>query len=389
MRILFTRFPLQSHYGGAEVQTLTLMKGLRERGHEVSFLGSCPVLLAESVKCKVKSEELRLGPPPVTKWGAVSFAWRRWGMKRKLIVALTTLLERRPQGGVERPPPDFSTRAPRSVEESGVVLMLSLSEKLLLTDWLTKQGVRVFWIEHDRVGRWLTRNPWLPRLRTLSTLATTVVVSDLSRDIYLTLGWPEERTMSIPNGIDLQRFTPSQRGTRNEERGTLRVGCVARLTHDKGVDLLIEAVAKLSDVELTIVGTGKEELNLREQINQSTNKRINLLPHTPDLPNFYTSQDVMTLPSREHDPFGLVAAEAMASGVPVIVTDACGIARHLREGEALIVPAGSAEALREAIEKVRDPSLRSSLATSGRAAALDQFGADRMVAEYAALLEER
>src|SRR3989338_938139 len=89
MRILFTRFPLESRFGGAEVQTLALMKGLRARGHDVEFLGSCDVLLREAASYQLSAISLESGPPPVTKWGAISFWWRQWGMKGKLIKAIS------------------------------------------------------------------------------------------------------------------------------------------------------------------------------------------------------------------------------------------------------------------------------------------------------------
>src|SRR5262245_15941040 len=73
MHILFTRFPLESRMGGAEVQTLVLMKGLRDRGHDVMFLGSCHVLLEETGKLRIENKKLKIGPPPVTKWHVVNF----------------------------------------------------------------------------------------------------------------------------------------------------------------------------------------------------------------------------------------------------------------------------------------------------------------------------
>jgi len=60
MNILFTRFSLESAYGGAEVQTLSLMKGLKEKGHEMIFLGSCPVLLEQTEKLKIKNVKCKI-----------------------------------------------------------------------------------------------------------------------------------------------------------------------------------------------------------------------------------------------------------------------------------------------------------------------------------------
>jgi glycosyltransferase involved in cell wall biosynthesis len=336
------------------------MKGLQNAGHEISFLGSCPTLLEETAKLEIGNWKLEIGDPPVTKWGAVSFVWRKFFMKKKLLRYCATALH-----------PD-------------AVLMLSLSEKLLLTNWLTKRGVKVFWIEHDRVGRWLTHNPWLLRLRKLSKLATTVVVSNLSKEIYERLGWLPERIVAIPNGIEPERFFPTPDPNPNSSK--LRVGCVARLTHDKGVDLLIDAVAGLLNVECTIVGTGKVQQSLQERAHRYTGIPIHFLPSVPDVADFYRSQDVIVLPSREHDPFGLVIAEAMACGTPTIVTDACGIASYLNEDESLIVKAGSSEALKGALREAQEERLRSLLREHGSQAARERFSSEKMVESYRKLL---
>ncbi len=99
MRILFTRFPLESIYGGAEMQTLSLMKGLRERGHEVAFLGSCQVLLEKAISYQLSAIRLDIGSPPVTKWGAVSFLWRHNRMRKKLLAFLRPPLPNPPPKG--------------------------------------------------------------------------------------------------------------------------------------------------------------------------------------------------------------------------------------------------------------------------------------------------
>ena len=349
MRILFTRFPLESTLGGAEIQTLSLIKGLSERGHDVSFLGNCPVLTKAVADYGLRITKLDIGIPPVTKWAAGSFIWR----KRKMQQLLTHALE---------------IRNPKSE----IIVMLSLSEKLLLTEAAVAKGIRVFWIEHDRVGPWLKRNPWLRTLRKLSGSVTTICVSELSRKIYVDLGWDAKKVVVIPNGIDLGRFAagsgphPQPFSPREKGAGTLKIGCIARLSPEKGVDVLIKVVTDLSDATLTIIGTGPDSKKIHNQLrrrNEETKKRIRILPVVSDVGTFYKLIDVLVLPSRDNDPFGLVAAEAMACGTPVIVTDQCGIAGYLTDGrDALIVRADSVSSLQEAILRMQDPDFRSRIA---------------------------
>lgn len=372
MRILITRFPFESARGGAESQTVTLARGLRARGHDVHFLGSCPVLLEWLANEGVPVHRLSIGKPPVTIWLAISFFWRRFTMSRTLKKAFRELCL---QGNFDG------------------VLMLSLSEKILLTNTVIGAGAKVLWVEHDRVGRWLSQSPFLGTLRYLSSFVTTIPVSELSERMYVALGWPQESVHAIPNGIEFAKFNGTT--VMDKPACEMHVGCVARLSPDKGVDVLLEAVADMPHVALTIVGQGREDTFIQTWIETITLKegisppRIRLLPFATDLGAFYRSMDVLVLPSREHDPFGLVAAEAMSQGVAVIISDKCGIAQQLHTGvDALVVRGGDTGTLKEALEQMlKNPDMRKALGEEGRRSALRQFKADGMVSEYENLLK--
>lgn len=378
MRLLFTRFPLESAHGGAENQTMWLSTGLREKGHTVSFIGSCAVLLQTFSASGFDATQLAIGVPPVTKWSAVSFLWRRKEMQKSLIDALDALPER----------PD-------------AIFMLSLSEKLLLTDYAHSKGIKVFWIEHDRIGPWLTLNPWLPALKKASTHAVMICVSELSRKLYIEMGFDPARVIAIPNGVPSPSSpAPFSRGEKGrsqlhphspppsgEEGLGVRVGCIARLSPEKGIDVLLHALENIPEVSLDIVGTGPDEGYLRTLIHQDTERmggeRICIKKSVASLDDFYAEIDVLVLPSREHDPFGLVVAEAMVRGVPVIMTDACGIAGYLRrEIDALIVRANDPHELAEAIRRILEPSLRKSVSEQGQKTARALFSVERMVDGY-------
>lgn len=368
MKILFTRFPLESADGGAENQTQWLTEGLRARGYEVSFVGSCPVLLRRARECKMKNVECRIGPPPVTKWSAISFFWRRHVMKKALMRAIDALSEK----------PD-------------AIFMLSLSEKLLMSEELAARGIRIFWVEHDRIGPWLSLNPWLGALKRAAEHATIVCVSAVSRALYLKMGFDPEKVISIPNGVPPSP-DPFPREGRNA--GEVRVGTVARLDPEKGIDVLIQSVEHLPEVTLSILGTGREEAYLRSLIAADTERmgqeRIHLISRVDDLAAFYRSLDIFVLPSSDHDPFGLVAAEAMMQGVATIVTDACGISGSLKaHEEALIVPAGDPKKLSMAIGSLLDVPRRDRLAKAGMQAARERLSVSTMVDRYDRLLRSQ
>ncbi len=363
MKILFTRFPLESALGGAEIQTISLMEELRKRGHTVEFLGSCQTLLRLCHERGFPAWELRIGPPPVTKWGVVSFLWRRRSVRKVLAEAL------------------------ESFGDLHALVMLSMTEKLLLTSAATEKKLRVLWVEHDRIGRWLKRNPWLRLLRARSKRVTTVVVSDLSRTLYVKkLKWDPAKTVTIPNGIDLDRFAhvkPHRAGRR------LHLGCVARLSKEKGVDVLIEAITDLPTMTLDIVGTGPLEKEWQVLSSTRGNRERIRFFREMHLDDFYGTIDALVLPSRDHDPFGLVAAEAMSIGIPVIVTDACGIAGSMRDGvHGRVVKAGSSEAMRTALLSLQHTDKRHAWAKAGQKLVRERFTLKAMVDAYESLLRK-
>jgi len=367
VKILFTRFPLESAHSGAEAQSIALMKGLKEHGHAVAFLGSCPTLLVLCQQHNIACASLDIGPPPVSKKTLLTFPLRKYKMQKDLTGALD----------------QFCSHG------LGALFMLSLSEKLLLTKPAVDAGIRVFWVEHDSIGPWLTKNPYLPQLRRLSKLVTTIAVSDLSRKLYVDLGWDPQKVVGIPNGIDPNRFVTDAAQTRTPSE-KLQVGCLARLADEKGLDVLIGAVRDLPDVELKIVGLGREQKNLEKLIaKEGLQNRVTIAPRVADVGAFYRSLNVHVLPSKRHDPFGLVAAEAMLAGTPVIVTDACGIADFLtHKKDAYIVPANSEEALTKAISELSsNPELRKEIGAAGQRKAQSDFTVQGMIDRYEVLLQ--
>lgn len=260
------------------------------------------------------------------------------------------------------------------------IVMLSLSEKILMTPSALQKNIKVLWLEHDKIGRWLRKNPSLPTLKELSHKVTTVVVSDLSKKIYMDLGWPDERVVAIPNGIDTQRFA----GWAAVEHKKLTAGCVSRLSPEKGVDVLVAAANDMEDMEVIINGEGPEHSAISAAIRS---ENIRMQGRRRDIADFYAIIDMLILPSREHDPFGLVAAEAMLLGIPVIVTDACGIAGYLtNKKDALIVKADSAKELREGMEIMKDPDRRKAIGMAGKDTAERLFPLEKMIERYQQLL---
>lgn len=188
------------------------------------------------------------------------------------------------------------------------------------------------------------------------------------------------RLAVIPQfGVDPERFAPGDDGHGN----TFRIGFAGRLVHEKGIELLVEAVRRIDgDVELLIAGAGPLDEAICGQA--AGDDRVRLLGALPsaDMPGFYQGLDVLVLPTLGRrgwtEQFGRAAIEAMACGVPVLVSDA-GELPAVVDQAGWVVPAGDVGALRQALDDLRaDANERGRLADVGRARVLAEFTNERI-----------
>jgi len=193
-------------------------------------------------------------------------------------------------------------------------------------------------------------------------------------------------------GVDPQAFAPQpRRGT----DGGFVVGFAGRLVEEKGVDLLLAAVAGLDGVRVEVLGSGP----LRARL-EGLAARLGLadrvafrgtLPSTR-MPEFYARLDVLVLPSRSRpnwaEQFGRVLVEAMACGVPVVGSD-CGEIPHVIDDAGLIFPEDDVESLRDRLARLMaDPSLRADLARRGRERVLAHYTHAQIAAQTVAVYRQ-
>ncbi len=170
------------------------------------------------------------------------------------------------------------------------------------------------------------------------------------------LGIPPSHVFQPVDVVDNERFARLAGDARRErdlEDGR-RFVVVSRLTPRKGVDVLVEAYnqyyAQVSDPwSLVIVGDGPE----RERLENMAGPGITFAGFVQGdaVPKTYGQADAVVLPSLA-DPWGLVVNEAMAAGLPVVVSTGAGCATDLVDGNGLTVPPGDAAALARALEVV-------------------------------------
>ncbi|NWG14979.1 MAG: glycosyltransferase family 4 protein [Acidobacteria bacterium] len=178
-------------------------------------------------------------------------------------------------------------------------------------------------------------------------------------------------------GVDPTEFSPidSPRADR------FVIGYAGRLITDKGLDLLLRALARLTGSWCAVIlGSGPERERLgvlAQQLNIQTRVDFKAWLPSAQLPAFYRALDVLVLPSRSQrnwqEQFGRTLVEAMACGVPV-VGSTCGEIPNVIGDAGLIFPEEDAAALSAQLQRLQqDAALRQRLAQRGRQRVLDHF----------------
>ncbi len=198
------------------------------------------------------------------------------------------------------------------------------------------------------------------------------VMSDHAYASFIKRGIPAHKLVTAPPPIeDMAKFTACQ-----FENPKFRISCAGLLHPGKGFSYLIDAYEqlKLKNAELIFWGTaGNRTLNKFFNEVTGRNPSISLNPveiRASGYDKVYGSSHVLVHPSVS-DGFGYVVAEAMASGIPVIVTDQTGAKMMIEDGKSgFIVPSRNPQAIAEKLELLyRNPELVREMGRQARRAA--------------------
>jgi glycosyltransferase involved in cell wall biosynthesis len=186
---------------------------------------------------------------------------------------------------------------------------------------------------------------------------------------YLTArGVPADRLRLVPSGIDVRRSEPAP------VHSPPRVGTVTNLSPWKGVDVFLEACARLSGpVAVEVYGTGPGAASLRRRASE-LGLDAAFHGHRDDVRERLEALDVFVLPSRAEN-FPIALLEAMAAGLPVVATRVGGVPEIVTDGvSGLLVPPGDIDAMTSAIEGLlRDEHRRRELGRNGAAEIARRF----------------
>jgi glycosyltransferase involved in cell wall biosynthesis len=174
------------------------------------------------------------------------------------------------------------------------------------------------------------------------------VSSKWAKRSMVSYGVPADKIRVIAQPLDLLRFQPA--ASKIDPSGPLKILYVGSLDVAKGFPYLLRAARALGDqASLQIVGATGNRPAKKLLAKERAGIQIDCAPGDPL--SAYQRADVFVLPSL-HDGFGFVVAEAMACGLPVVVTENCGAAEWIRNGETgWIIRAGETGSLSEALTK--------------------------------------
>jgi glycosyltransferase involved in cell wall biosynthesis len=245
------------------------------------------------------------------------------------------------------------------------------------------------------------------RLREEAILAGHVdrIVATCSDEVFelVRIGADLRRVAVVPCGVDLELFRAD--GPRAPRTPPGRLLVVSRLVERKGIGDVVTALARLPGVELVVAGgppagelgwdpEARRLAAVAERVGVADRVRLLGRVGQADLPALYRSADlVVNVPW--YEPFGIVPLEAMACGVPVVVSAVGGLVDSVVDGVTGVhVPPRRPALLADAVTGLlADPGRRAALGAAGARRARRRYGWDRIAGStlevYAGLLEAR
>ena len=325
-------------WGGQEIRILDESDGLRRRGHDVRIAGVGGTPLADAAK--------KRGIP-----------FHEMPIDKRSLKALSSL-----------------RRVIKEIDPDVIVTHSSTDSWVTAAACLFRRRPAVVRVRHlgfqvasGFVNRWLYG----------SVPSHVVTTGKATRNMLVgTLRLKPENVTSIPTGIDTERYKPGDKMRSRTQTGLIAknfvIGIVATLRVGKGHRFLVSALEdpRLKEATLVIVGDGPQEANLRAQVSElGLNERVVFAGRQQDVVPWLQSFDAFALPSVAIEGAPQAVMQAMAAGVPTVVTPVGAIPELVQDGKSgLFVNVSDATALADAFSRIQgDPALAERLSNEARA----------------------
>jgi len=226
------------------------------------------------------------------------------------------------------------------------------------------------------------------------------VSNELKEDLKKQHKIPDGKLITIPNGIDTDKFRPldaedlRKRYNLTDERVILSVGTINK---QKGAHLLLEILPEVlkenKNIKLFIVGTGHCLNDLKKAaVKLNISENVVFTGNIPncELPKYYNIAHIFVMPTPRLEGLPLTLAEAMACEKPVIVSQIGGIPTVVENNkDGVLVEPGDLRELKEKILKVlSSKELAKRLGKNARKKVIERFSLDRMIDETIKVYEE-
>jgi glycosyltransferase involved in cell wall biosynthesis len=342
-------------WGGQEIRILTEVKGFLQRGHRVTLI--CPPQ-AELFGAAIRENISVVALPMDRKNLSGLFSMRQWLAQHRS---------------------DYDIINTHSSTDSWLtaLALATLTRKIPM---VRTRHVSTA-VNRSSATRWLYQ-------RATRRIVTTGEA--LRQQLHRDNGYSLESMISVPTGIDLNKFRPMDRDSCREmfglKPGSNLVGIVATLRDWKGHCYLFEAMARLAsrplDWRLMVIGDGPYEATLRAKVLElGLGNYVEFAGRRHNIPEWLNALDLFVLPSYGDEGVPQAILQAMACGLPVISTPVGAISEAVIDNvTGILVPPRDSDALANTLDRLmRSTNLRADLGAAGARLAQEKFSLERML----------
>ncbi|MEI6222285.1 MAG: glycosyltransferase family 4 protein [bacterium] len=359
------------YIGGVERFSLHVLPFLN-KNNDLEVYCSLPSLATTLTKSSIKTHRLSMG--------------KKIGGKKSFLLFLVTS----PIFALQY---FFVLLKHRSTHKKPIVIVQTLNEKLLISPISKLLGYKILWIDHGPLSTWIA-SPVVNCYRFCSRWADKIVaVSQTTKTDLVNSGVAENKITIIPNGIPTSHKFSNNPASKNTTQTIF--GFLGRIIPQKGPQIILKALTLLSPEsrnhsKVLIGGNGsfQEELKSFVKENKLTSF-VEFLDWQESPDPFYDKIDCFINPSLYQEGFGLTIIEAWQHKLPVIASNAGGLAEIIEdENDGLLFQPGSSQELATQMQKIiEDSQLATKLGINGNNKALAQYSAETMAFAYISLLQ--